>query len=195
MYHFYWLSTWPLPRKANVKVKMLAEDFADDVFVDFFNTFMNLPVRGTIIKHCIFLNRWAGHKVNVFCLFSIHLSQVFGQTPLYIQSESRWYLCPEIPIRKVSFLYPLWIQNNNLWHYCTHGLITLSLCRCPRVMASTSGLKATACPTSIRRSSTTATLYAKSCLRTPPCVTRKVPPHPHTHTLMNPNNKKTTTLE
>uniref|UniRef100_UPI003AAAF4D0 regulator of G-protein signaling protein-like n=1 Tax=Centroberyx gerrardi TaxID=166262 RepID=UPI003AAAF4D0 len=53
------------PRLGGKCNKTLADFFADDVFVDFFNTFMNLPV--------------------------------FGQTPLYVQSENRWYLCPEIP--------------------------------------------------------------------------------------------------
>ncbi|CAB1317416.1 unnamed protein product, partial [Coregonus sp. 'balchen'] len=75
--------------------KALADLFKDDVFVDFFNTFLNLPV--------------------------------FGQTPLCVLSENKWYLCPEIPhiqdVRRGGFLVWLsvhrfvFFKQTELYHY------------------------------------------------------------------------------
>uniref|UniRef100_A0A4W5K8B6 Uncharacterized protein n=1 Tax=Hucho hucho TaxID=62062 RepID=A0A4W5K8B6_9TELE len=80
--------------------KALADLFKDDVFVDFFNTFLNLPV--------------------------------FGQTPLCVLSENKWYLCPEIPriqdVRRGGFL--VWLSVHRLTHFKQTELYNYySLCK------------------------------------------------------------------
>lgn len=92
----------------------LSELLKDEVFVDFFNTFLNLPVSNFVI----FWNQAICHifsqKNSVYHSFFfsfLTILKVFGQTPLYFLCDNKWVLCPEVKLSQVGPLIHSFIHS------------------------------------------------------------------------------------
>ncbi|OXB84270.1 UNVERIFIED_CONTAM: hypothetical protein H355_007153, partial [Colinus virginianus] len=80
----------------------------DEAFVDFFNTFMNLPISPLLS------------------------TQVFGQTPIYNSTTGQWDLWPELPSHMDLSPSALlaWLEKHRLPHFCKSSLcLHLVLCQ------------------------------------------------------------------
>ncbi|EMP34467.1 Regulator of G-protein signaling protein-like protein [Chelonia mydas] len=117
-------------KTATIASKELVVLLEDEVFVDFFNTFLNLPLGNCFSSPT--LATIASKELVVLLedevfvdFFNTFLNlPIFGQTPIYMANICQWFLWPELPCSLVPKYKGLltWMEKYRLPHFCKTNL-------------------------------------------------------------------------